>query len=282
MTQKTKTMFQSLAAIAALLMATHAFAQSIIVQAGAVVAGETAVIPLEFVPGGGATNFDFVMDYNPDVVDESSDDFTCTSEAPDAVGLTEFDCEIDKTRKQVRGIGVNSPPLPLNSLISGVFAEISVPIKANAPIGETAVAFASNFASGITTTPYDFTWTPKVNDSYCNTVLLSGAILANPELHEACELLVLDSDFNAVIGSSVFLSSGWQIEIMPGATIETGATMNADVCGQSLCETSSNPMPNGCHSCVVDICAIDPACCDTGFSQSCVDKVNTVCGLVCQ
>ena len=281
MTQKTKTTFQFLAAIAALLIAPHAFAQSIIIQTGAVVAGETAVIPLEFVAGGGATNFDFAMDYNPDVVDESSADFTCTP-APDAVGLTTFDCEIDQTRKQVRGIGVNLPPLPLNSLISGVFAEISVPIKAGAPTGETAVAFASNFATGITTTPYDFTWTPKVNDSYCNVVLLSGAMLAPTELHEACELLVVDSDFVALDGVDVVLSSGWQIEIMPGANIETGAILNANICGQSLCEASPNPMPYGCHSCVVQICDEDPDCCNNAFDQACVAKVNSLCGLVCE
>jgi len=281
MTQQTNTTFQFLAAIAALLMASHSFAQSIIVQKGAVVAGATAVIPLELVADGSATNFDFVMDYNPVVVNEDSPDFTCTT-TPEVVGLTTLDCYIDKDLNQVKGIGVNLPPLPLNSLISGVFAEISVPILEGAPIGESAVAFASNFASGITTTPYDCTWTPNVNDSYCNAVLLSGAILANPELHEACELLVVDSDFIALEGTSVFLSSGWQIDFMPGATIETGATMNADVCGQSLCETSQDPMPYGCHSCVVQICDIDPACCDTEYSQSCLNKVNTVCKLVCE
>ena len=281
MKPNTKTKVQFLAAIAALLLAPHSNAQSIIIPTVAVVNGDTAVIPLEFVAGGGATNFDFVMDYNPDVVDESSLDFACTP-LPNPVGLTTLDCEIDKASNQIKGIGVNLPPLPLNSLTSGVFAEISVPILADAPTGESAVAFAANFASGIATSPYDITWTPKVNDSYCNMLLLSGAILANPELHEACELLVVDSDFVALNGTSVFLSSGWHIEIMPGAVIETGAILSADVCGQSLCETSPNPMPNGCHSCVVQICDIDPACCDTAFSQSCLDKVNTVCGLVCE
>jgi len=279
----TKTKFEFVAAITALLMATHAYAQSIIIQKGAVVAGATAVIPLELVAGGGATNFDFVMDYNPDVVDEDSPDFNVNCEpAPGAVGLTSLDCYIDKDLNQVKGIGVNLPPLPLNSLTSGVFAEITVPILAHAPIGESAVAFASNFASGITTTPFDFTWTPKVNDSYCNAVTLSGAILANPELHEACELLVVDSDFYVPDGTSVFLSSGWQIEFKGGATVETGAIVNADVCGQSLCETSPDPMPYGCHSCVVQICDIEPACCTDKYDQSCLDKVNTVCELVCE
>lgn len=281
MKQNTKIRFQFLAAIMALLVAPLSYAQSIIIPTVAVVKGDTAVIPLEFVAGGGATNLDFVMDYNPAVVDENSVEFACTP-MPVSVGLSTLDCHIDKANNQIRGIGVNLPPVPLNSLISGVFAEISVPIFADAPIGESAVAFAANFASGTATSPYDITWTPKVNDSYCNAVLLSGAALLPDELYEACEVLVVNSDFIALSGSSVVLSSGWHIEMMPGAAIETGAILSADVCGQSLCATSPDPMPYGCHSCVVQICDIDPACCDTEFSQSCLDKVNTVCGLVCE
>jgi len=277
MTLKTKITFQFLAAIAALLLAPHSYAQSILIQKGAVVAGATALVPLEFVAGGGATNFDFVMDYNPAVVDESSLEFTCTT-MPGSVGLTTLDCQIDKTNNQIKGIGVN---LPLISLTSGVFAEISLPIKAEAPIGESAVAFAANFASGITATPYDITWTPKVNESYCNALLISGETVATTEF-EACELLVVGSDFIARDGSSVLLSSGWHIEITPGTVIELGATLSAAVCGQSLCETSPDPMPNGCHSCIVQICDIEPACCTDKFDQSCLDKVNTVCGLVCE
>ena len=271
-----KLTFLSLATLTSLLIATQSFAQTIIIPTIAVVKGDTAEIPLEFVAGGGVANFDFIMDYNPAVVDESSLGVVCSFEA---VGLTELDCHIDLDKNQVRGIGVKNPLAPLTS---GVFAVISLPIFGDAPTGESASAFSANFATGAAASPFDSTWTPKVNESYCNAVLLSGAVLAPAELHEACELLVIDSDFIAVDGSDVFLSRGWQIEFTPGADNETGATVNAAVCGQSLCETSSDPMPDGCHSCVVDICDIDPACCETAFSQSCVDKVNTVCGLVCK
>jgi hypothetical protein len=61
-----------------------------------------------------------------------------------------------------------------------------------------------------------------------------------------------------------------------------GVTLEANTCGQSLCLTSSSPMPYRCYSCVAQICDIDSACCDTGFNQSCLDKVDTVCGLVCE
>ena len=271
----TKTTFQFIAVLTALFLAPQSMAQSIIIPTIAVVKGDTTEIPLEFVAGGGVTNFDFVMNYNPAVVDEFSLAVDCF---PEAVGLTELDCHIDLDKNQVRGIGVKNPLAPLTS---GVFAVISLPIFDDAPTGESASDFFANFATGAAASPFDSTWTPKVNESYCNAVLLSGAVLAPTELHEACELLVIDSDFIAVDGSDVLLSSGWQIEFNPGVVIETGAAVNAAVCGQSLCETSPDPMPVGCHSCVVDICDVDPACCETAFSQSCLDKVNTVCGLVC-
>jgi hypothetical protein len=277
MKRNTKLNVQILMAVAMLLMASHSSAQTIIIPTIAVVKGDTTEIPLEFEAGGGVTNFDFVMNYNPSVVDESALGVTCT---PESVGLSELTCIIDMANDQVRGIGVNLPPL--DALTSGIFAVISLPIKETAPSGVSASTFDANFAAVSATSPFDTTWTPKVNDTYCNVVLLSGATIADTELHEACELLVIDSDFIALNGDEVFLSSGWQIELRPGAQIESGAILNADVCGQSLCEISPDPMPNGCHSCVVQICNIEPACCESGFSQSCVDKVNTVCGLVCQ
>jgi hypothetical protein len=100
--------------------------------------------------------------------------------------------------------------------------------------------------------------------------------------HEACETLLVGPSFIAANGSSVSISSGLEIDFLPGFLVEQGATLNANVCGQSLCATSTSPMPDGCHSCVSQICDIDPACCDTGFDQACLDKVDTVCNLVCE
>lgn len=276
MKQNSNIKVQFLTAIVMLLLASHSNAQSILIPTIAVVKGDTTEIPLEFEAGGGATNFDFVMHYDPSVVDESALGVTCTQES---VGLSELTCIVDTVNNQVRGIGVN---LPLTALTSGIFAVISLPIYEDAPSGTSASTFEANIAAVSATSSFDTTWTPKVNDTYCNAVLLSGVTIAPTELHEACELLVIDSDFIALDGAEVILSSGWQIEMMPGALIESGATLNAAVCGQSLCETSPDPMPDGCHTCVVQICNIEPACCESGFSQSCVDKVNTVCGLVCQ
>jgi hypothetical protein len=121
-----------------------------------------------------------------------------------------------------------------------------------------------------------------LDDYYCNVNMVSGDTEYFDATHEACEMLVVGPDFIAEDGASVSFSSGWDIEFLPGFAIERGATLNANVLGQSLCMTSRSPMPYGRHSCVDQICAADRFCCDTEFDQICLDKVETVCGLVCE
>jgi hypothetical protein len=116
----------------------------------------------------------------------------------------------------------------------------------------------------------------------CNLNTVSGVIETATVSHEACETLVVGPSFTAENGASISLSSGWDIWFMPGFSIKQGATLDANVCGQSLCMTSALPMPYGCHSCVNKICDIDSNCCNTAFDQACLDRVNTDCGLVCE
>ena len=78
------------------------------------------------------------------------------------------------------------------------------------------------------------------------------------------------------------LSSGRDIVIEPGGEIQLGASLETAVCGKSLCEVSAEPMPMSCHSCVELICEADAACCATGWTQSCVDRVATDCSLSCE
>lgn len=118
--------------------------------------------------------------------------------------------------------------------------------------------------------------------TYCNVNMVSGDTEYFDAMHEACEILVVGPDFIAEDGASVSLSSGWDIEFLPGFAIERGATLNANVLGQSLCMTSRSPMPYGRHSCVDQICVVDRFCCDTEFDDICLDRVETVCGLVCE
>jgi len=116
----------------------------------------------------------------------------------------------------------------------------------------------------------------------CDVNMVSGTTEYFNATYEACEILVLGPDFTAADGSNVSANSGWDIEFLPGFKVEQGATLKASVCGQSLCMTSPDPMPYGCHSCVDQICDMEPTCCELEFDQSCLDKVSEVCGLLCE
>ena len=122
----------------------------------------------------------------------------------------------------------------------------------------------------------------RIGIDNCNVNMVSGFIENSDTTYEACEILLLGPDFIAAEGANLSINSGWEITLMPGFSVEQGATLKANVCGQSLCMTSESPMPNGCHSCVDQICDIEPSCCGDAFNQSCLDMVDTVCELVCE
>ena len=67
---------------------------------------------------------------------------------------------------------------------------------------------------------------------------------------------------------------------MPGFVVEHDATVNTGVCGQSLCEASTLPMTDGCHSCVTRIYQEDDFCCLFSFDKYCVQMVEPMCDLV--
>lgn len=116
----------------------------------------------------------------------------------------------------------------------------------------------------------------------CKLNTVSNSTEHSQATHEACETLVVGPDFIAADGSNLSVNSGREINFLTGFKVEHGATLNANVCGQSLCMTSILPMPYGCHTCIDQICAIDPNCCTKEFNQTCLDKVNSECGLVCE
>jgi hypothetical protein len=117
--------------------------------------------------------------------------------------------------------------------------------------------------------------------TYCRVITVSDTTEYFSSTYEACEILVLGPDFIAADGSNITANSGWEINFIPGFLVEQGATLDATVCGQSLCTTSPDPMPLGCHTCVDQICDSEPFCCAVEFDQACLDKVDTICGLVC-
>ena len=116
----------------------------------------------------------------------------------------------------------------------------------------------------------------------CNIISVSNVRQDSEAKHEACEILPVGPDFTAADGADVSVNSGWEIDFLPDFIVEQGATLKANACGQSLCMISDFPMPYGCHSCVNQICDIDPSCCALEFDQACLDMVGTECGLVCE
>ncbi|MCF6263128.1 MAG: hypothetical protein L3J24_06025 [Xanthomonadales bacterium] len=122
---------------------------------------------------------------------------------------------------------------------------------------------------------------PTIALEYCNNSLAAGSVNGAEEF-EACEHLFTETNFHAEEFATVIFAAGQGVTINPNFTLDVGAILQVKVCGQSLCEVSSQPMEDGCHSCVTDICAIDITCCTDAYSQACLDKVATVCNLSCQ
>jgi hypothetical protein len=61
-----------------------------------------------------------------------------------------------------------------------------------------------------------------------------------------------------------------------------GAKCDTDPpCAHDKCY-SGDPLLSGCDPCVAQICAVDSTCCTSGWTQQCVDKVTSVCGLSCE
>ena len=124
-------------------------------------------------------------------------------------------------------------------------------------------------------------WGQNCPPETCNVNMIAVTTEDSAASYEACENLILGPDLIIAEEANVSANSGLDIKFRVGFLVETGATLNANVCGQSLCETSASPMPYGCHSCVDQICAEDSTCCTVEFDETCLDMVDTVCSLVC-
>lgn len=115
----------------------------------------------------------------------------------------------------------------------------------------------------------------------CKVTTASGMVNITGVSMEACENIIADPSLYVTQNGELNLAAGLGISLGGGFTVEQGGIMNAKVCGQSLCETSVEPMLDGCHSCVTQICVSNPECCLSKFNQACVDKVGSICGLTC-
>lgn len=158
------------------------------------------------------------------------------------------------------------PPYDDASAASGVEYEYSV-FSCVSPDGGSACTWLSDLGLAATT---------------CNINMIPGGTESVDTFHEACEILTLGPYYNVASGANVLANSGWEIEFLSGFLVEQGATLEANVCGQSLCRASPNPMPDGCHTCVDRICDSDPTCCSLAFDQTCVDMVYSLCNRACE
>lgn len=117
---------------------------------------------------------------------------------------------------------------------------------------------------------------------HCIVNTVSDTTASSPVSYEACETLVVGPGFLGEAGASVTLSSGSEVQFTPDFLIQTGASLDVKVCGQSLCQAGALPMPYGCHSCVDQICDANPGCCNDEYTQACVDQVGAICNLACE
>ena len=121
-----------------------------------------------------------------------------------------------------------------------------------------------------------------INSPFCNTQIAPMVTEFGVAAYEACDTLIVPPGFTGASGSEVRLSSGRNVVVEPGASFELGGLLETAVCGQSLCETSAEPMPESCHSCVEAVCLADSSCCTLEWDQACVDLVATECSLTCE
>jgi hypothetical protein len=154
---KTKTTLQLFALIVPLILVANTQAQSVTVPTVTVSRGASGNVALSLVAGGGATNFDFTMTYDPAVVDESTIIVNCN---PAVVGLTSLTCSVNKAKNQIRGIGIN---LAQTALSSGQFAAVTLPVLANAALGSSVKPINEHFATASTVTPVNASWTLNVD-----------------------------------------------------------------------------------------------------------------------
>lgn len=106
-------------------------------------AGATVMIPLNYYqdPGNESTNLNFTISYDELVVDETGLAVSCASGIP---GLTSLTCSVNTAANTINGIGIPSfPPGPLQTKAG--FGTLTVPIRADAPLGASLLAVDADF-----------------------------------------------------------------------------------------------------------------------------------------
>ena len=197
-----KVKLQFLTVMASLALLGNAMAQSITISTEVVIKGDTAVVDLAFVEGGATTNLDITMTYDETVVDESA--ITADCSAGTGIGLTFFNCSVDTTNNQVKGIGGNFSG---NALTSGALAAVSFPVLDSAATGDSVNPFAAGFSASGTVTPFETTWTLTVTDgpqpAWGDTLSDPGPDAMSGQITTTIESFVIINNDNGQDGSTL-------------------------------------------------------------------------------
>jgi len=123
---------------------------------------------------------------------------------------------------------------------------------------------------------------PCKYDGTCSMDYFDGGLISSSMQSSACRWVDIGSGSQATIGSSGSLTAeaGETIVLRPGLTVEVGGTLEVRTCAHDLCSEGS-ALEAECHSCVTDICSVDPYCCDAGWDGLCVEQVGSGCGKQC-
>ena len=281
--------------LVALVLSTNATAApTVIIGTDSISPGDSATINLVLQSDGTVSGLDFKVEFDNT---EFSGTPSCVSGLPTDTGSAQAAVTCAAIGNQIY-VFVNPPyefPVPQIAAGSQSLGSITFQSQPTTPVasydltsqGEKYFDSASAALSG--TPPTDGSIDVVIAVDYCNNVQVGGLVDSGPGpvIREACDNLTIGPDYTAEFDAGVIFSGGLTVEFLPGESgvrIEQGAIIDIDVCGQSLCEISDDPMPSGCHSCVEQICGkLETAyCCETGFNATCVEKVGTLCGLTCQ
>jgi hypothetical protein len=205
-------------------------------------------------------------------------DFNCYNSGPGNAGQFRYGLYIDDIL-----IVYAEPP----SLSAGFYSYVADYSTGTLPAGTYTFKVGCDYNDVIVESDennneFSRSFTILARSAACNTNMVADVVEDSTAVHEACESLILGPNFTAAKDSTVSASSGLEVELLPSFIVEQGATMEVNVCGQSLCENSALPMPYGCHTCVNAICDDDSSCCTSEFNATCLGKVATICGLVCE
>lgn len=151
----------------------------------------------------------------------------------------------------------------------------------NGATGDESVVFGVTPGSSATCT---FTnepeWAPGPGD--CDSVEVSGldVQLITMEI-PACRELRAGPDVTVDDAGNLHLAGGERVILVDGFQVGDSGSLRLSSCGHDLCQAAPDPLADGCHPCVTDICSFDDVCCTEAWDQRCVGQLWSVCGLRC-